>query len=355
VSQSSHNNESGEAAAFDVVHARILRFFPDLVDELKGNLEYLLRKVGIVPEQFARSGHTATYRQVANLLELAALELECPDVGMRLAKLQNGRDMFGPLGHVMQSSRTFGEALEYVSTHNYAHSLAARVWLKRLPPGQSVFVGHDILLDGIPVKSQALEQILLVGHLSAIAMTGGHARVRRVHFRHQAVSPLKTYLRYFGCEARFGQSEDGVVYFGDDLARPIIDPDSQAFDKMVAYIDKKFTRRRPPLHAQVRGVIMRLLGTADCSNEVVAAELNLHLRTLHRRLRAEGTKFQQIKDEVRRDIMLYYLQQTDLEFSQISQRLGFAEQSVMSRRCNHWFCASPTQVRQQRRISPGTG
>jgi hypothetical protein len=33
---------------------------------------------------------------------------------------------------------------------------------------------------------------------------------------------------------------------------------------------------------------------------------------MHRRLNAEGTSFQQIKDEVRRDVMLYYLQQTKL-------------------------------------------
>ena len=80
-------------------------------------------------------------------------------------------------------------------------------------------------------------------------------------------------------------------------------------------------------------------------NREVAAELNLHPRTLHRRLAAEGTSFQKIKDEVRRDVMLYYLQQTRLDFTRISERLGFSEQSVMTRRCNRWFSASPTRVR----------
>ena len=60
------------------------------------------------------------------LMELAAAELDCPDFGMRLGKRQTGASMFGPLGLVMKNSRTFGDALEYVSKHTYAHSLAAR-------------------------------------------------------------------------------------------------------------------------------------------------------------------------------------------------------------------------------------
>jgi AraC-like DNA-binding protein len=324
---------------FDVVHARILRFFPELVEELGGDAPALLARAGIDAE--GRSG--ATYRQMIHLMELAAAELACPDFGMRLAELQGG-GMFGPLGLAMKNSRTFGDALEYVSKHTYAHSLAARIRLTRFPGG--AFSAHDILLEGVPVKSQLIEQIILVGHLSAMEITGGHARVRRVHFRHQPVSPPKTYRRYFGCEVRFGQQEDGVLFSSADLACPVVDPDSEAFEQVTAFIDSAFVRHLPPLHAQVRGVVMQYLGSERCTNDVVAAELNLHPRTLHRRLRAEGTSFQKIKDEVRRDVMLYYLRQTRLDFTRISERLGFAEQSVMTRCCRRWFGVSPTRVRQ---------
>lgn len=344
--ETSETGGAGTAGGFDVVHAPLLLRFPDLVAELGGDPDCLLRCVGIDPAELAAGRFSATYRQLANLLEFTAAELDCPDFGMRLGRRQRDSEEFGPLGTVMKSSRTFGDALDYVCSHNYVHSLAARVWLQRLPGERSVFVGHDILIDGLPNKSQVMEQILLVGHLTAKEMTGGRARGRRIHFRHQPVSPLIVYRRYFGCGVRFGQNEDGVVYTDKDLARPIIDPDQQAFEAMIAFIDRRFTERRPPMHAEVRGVIMRLLGTGECSNERVAQQLNIHLRTLHRRLRAEGTSFQQVKDEVRRDVMLYYLQQTDLEFARISEKLGFAEQSVMTRRCNRWFSASPTRIRQ---------
>lgn len=340
--------QPADAEVFDVVHARILRFFPDLVEQLGGDVMQLFAKAQIDTDNLARARSPATYRQLVHLIELAAAELGCPDFGLRLATLQSGR-MFGPLGLVMRNSRTFGEALDYVSKHTHAHSLAARIWLKRLPEEKALFSGHDILLERLPNKSQAMEQILLVGHLAAMEITGGQARVRRVHFRHQPVSPQKVYRRYFGCEVLFGQNEDGVVYSERDLAAPIIDPDSRVYALATAFIDAEFMGRRPPLSALVRGVIMQFLGTDDCSNERVAAELNLHPRTMHRRLKAELTSFQRIKDEVRRDLMRYYLQDTELDFAHISERLGFAEQSVMTRTCNRWFAAAPTQLRQRGR------
>jgi len=325
---------------FDVVHARILRFFSELVAELGGDGPALLRRAGIDAE----GQPEATYRQMVQLLELAAAELDCADFGMRLASRQSGSDVFGPLGLAMKNARTFGEALTFVSRHTYAHSLAARIRLTRLADGNT-FSAHDILLDGLPVKAQLIEQIILVGHLAAMEITGGHARVRRVHFRHQPISAPASYRRYFGCEVRFGQSEDGVLFSAADLACPVIDRDRAAFEEAAAFIDRAFPRRLPPLHARVRGIIMQYLGSDRCTNEQVAAELHVHPRTLHRRLRAEGTSFQKIKDEVRRDAMLYYLQQTRLDFTLVSERLGFAEQSVMTRSCNRWFAASPTCVR----------
>jgi len=338
-----------DAEGFDAVHARLLRFFPEQVAELGGDADGLLRAVGIEAADHPSRRPAATYRQMVALLELAAVELDCPDFGLRLGRRQTAANTFGPLGLVMRNSRTFGEALGYVRKHTYAHSLAARIWQRRLPAEGLVFSGHDILVDRIPVKSQVIEQILLVGHLGAMEMTGGYARVRRVHFRHQPVSSIKTYHRYFGCEVRFGQDADGVLFSEADLACPIIDPDFQAYDRVTAFIDRRFTRQHPPLHAQARGLVMQFLGSERCTNDHIAAELNLHPRTLHRRLKAEGTSFQQIKDEVRRDVMLYYLRQTNFEFARISEKLGFAEQSVMTRSCNRWFQASPTRVRAQGR------
>src|SRR5206468_166083 len=107
-------------------------------------------------------------------------------------------------------------------------------------------------------------------------------------------SAPKTYRRYFGCAVRFDQQEDGVVYAERDLLSPIVDADARAYERATAFIEARFPPKSPPMHAQVRGVILQLLGRDDCSNVTVAAKLNLHSRTLHRRLMAERTGFHEI-------------------------------------------------------------
>jgi AraC-like DNA-binding protein len=340
------------AAAEDIVHARVLRFFPELAAQLGGDGAALLRAAGIDPSASAADEFTATYRQMIDVLEHAAAVLNCPDFGMRLAALQGG-SIYGPLGLVMKTSRHFGEALDYVVKHNFAHSPAARIWLRRFAAGEMVFSGHDILVERAGTKSQLMEQLMLVGHLMAMEMTGGAVRARKVHFRHEPVSSRATYRRYFSCEVSFGQSEDGVFFSEQDLACPIIGADPDARTIAALFIDTEFARHRPALHAQVRGMVFQYLGTDDCTNDKIAAELNLHPRTLHRHLAGERTSFQKIKDEVRRDFMLYYIQKTNLDFCAISEKLGFAEQSVMSRYCARWFAAPPSALRAQRPENAG--
>ena len=330
---------------FELLHVDALRFFPQLVRQLGGDPEAMARQVGLDPAVLSRRSPSIGYRMVASLLELAARELERPDFGLRLAKLQGGGRVFGPMGVAMENSATFGEALEFVVEHIHAYSLAARMRLAPEPGRQRLFVPFDILLDGLTDKRQATEQALLLAHLNALQITGGQARVREVRFAHQPLSPLRTYREHFGCEARFDQPVEGVVFSELDLRCPIVDPDVQLYEMAASFIETRFTRVTPPMHARVRGLVLQYLGGEDCTNDRVAADLCLHPRTLHRRLKAEGKSFEGIKDEARRDVALRYLQHTDMPLTRIAERLGYAETSVLSRSCFRWFGAPPSRLR----------
>lgn len=337
------------AGVFDRVHPCILWSFSDLVAEQGGDPDAMLRRVDIDPA--ADGGNReVSYRQMVDLVALAAAELSCPDFGMHLAKTQAGL-IRTPLCQLVRNSRTLGEALENVVSHGYAHSLAAAIWLKRCASDETVMVGHDILITGSPDRRQAIEQILLIEYLTCREATGGLVRARRVEFRHQPVSPLACYRSYFGCEVLFGKPADAIVYGEQALSCPITTADPSAFRKNIAVIEASFDQREPPLRATVRGIIAHLLGSDGCTNGGVAAELAMHTRTLNRRLRQEGTSFQRIKNQVRRDLLVHYLEQTNFPVSEISERLGFAEQSAMTRFCRKWLADSPTG----RRVAAKTG
>lgn len=328
----------------DLVHADLLRFFPELVEALGGRLEAVLERSGVAAEALYGRDPLG-FRACLSLLEAAAGELGLPDFGLRLAARQGGGTVFGPIGVAMRNSATFGEALTYVAEHGYAHSLAARMRLIGEGPDLSCFVAYDLLLERGPSQRQAIEQMLLLAHLNAMESTGGRARVRQVRFRHQPMSPLRTYRRHFGCDVLFDQPQDGILFRAGDLAARIVDPDRQLYARITSFIDARFKGEAQSMRARVRALVLQFIESEDCSNERVAAELGLHPRTLHRRLAAEGSSFIRIKDEVRRDVTLRFLRETDLPLTLIAQRLGYAEQSVLTRSCERWFSAAPSQLR----------
>ncbi|WP_395335785.1 AraC family transcriptional regulator ligand-binding domain-containing protein [Novosphingobium sp. BL-8H] len=329
---------------FHVLRARLLRDFPALVRDLGGCPYAMLKDAGLTPDDCNREG-AASYEQWIWLMQRAAQDLSVVDFGMRLAVRQHGDGVYGKLGTAMRNSRTFGEATSHAVTHNSAHSLAARVWKEATASGRHVFLGHDVLVEAMPNRCQAIEQLLLLGHLGAMAITGGKVRAREIHFRHHNLAPIRTYRRYFGCAVRFCCTEDGIAFRSEDMACPILDPDAETLAQVIAQIRKTCTGLRPSVSALVRGMVMQRLWTSECGSEDVARLLAMHPRTLHRRLRDEGSSFQRIKDEVRCDYMLYYLERTDLELGTISHKLGFSEQSALSHFARNMMDASPRDLR----------
>ncbi|MEE2577675.1 helix-turn-helix domain-containing protein, partial [Pseudomonas aeruginosa] len=61
--------------------------------------------------------------------------------------------------------------------------------------------------------------------------------------------------------------------------------------------------------------------------ERVAQALHLSQRPLQRRLQEEGTSYQQLPDDTRRDMAEQYLQQPGLTLLEVPYLLGFADPS----------------------------
>lgn len=330
---------------FDVVHSDALRFFPELVRELGAQPDVLLSEVGIDPAASRNRSFRLEYRAFVELLALTAERLAVPDFGLQLAERQRGGKVIGPVGIVMKNSKTVGQALGYCAKHIHAYSLATRVRFVPDRGAHILFLALEILLDSVADTRQVVEHALSLANLNVIDITSGAARVRKVHFRHDPQMPLRTYRNHFGCDVLFGQETDGIVFTETDLLCEIANPDEQVYEMATSFIDSHFPQATPPIHARVRGLILRYLGTEDCTHERIASEMCMHPRTLQRRLRAEGVSFEEIKDEVRREVALRYLRQPDIPLTHVAEKLGYAEASVLSRSCYRWFEASPLQIR----------
>ena len=330
-----------------MVRTDALRNFQDLVASLGGDSAVLLRKSHIKPSILANRNGVIPYRTMVQLLERASAELECPDFGMRLAAVQAAQGatkILGPLDVAMRNSPTLGEAFRYCADHVHAYSTATQICFETLPD-ELVFMRFEILLERLSHQRQAVEHALALTQHAIFGISGGQARARQVWFTHEPSLPSSTYRANFNAAVRFGQSVNGLFFNKQDLEIPVPDTDPQLYEIATSFIDDRFPTASMTLSARVRSIIARLLPKGSCTHDRVASALGLHPRTLQRRLREEGESFETIKDSVRRDVALRYLQQPGMTLVRLTHILGYSETSVLSRSCHRWFSASPRQLR----------
>lgn len=79
--------------------------------------------------------------------------------------------------------------------------------------------------------------------------------------------------------------------------------------------------------------------------EEVAAELHLAPATLRRRLLAEGSSYQAIKDSLRRDAAIHQLSHSQDSVAEIGLRLGFQDASAFHRAFKKWLGVQPGEYR----------
>ncbi len=99
-----------------MVQAQSLRGYRELVSDLGGNPTRLLRKAGVDPSTLNQLTAFIGFDILADLLELSATELACPDFGLRLAERQD-IGILDTLAVAIRYSATVGEAAQCASKY----------------------------------------------------------------------------------------------------------------------------------------------------------------------------------------------------------------------------------------------
>lgn len=98
---------------------------------------------------------------------------------------------------------------------------------------------------------------------------------------------------------------------------------------------------------QVKRRIQILLGSGDMSEERVAVPMNISPRHLRRKLSQEGTSYEQLVDEVRRESAIRMISEGQLSLTSIAYELGFLDPSSFTRAFRRWTDMSPTAFKRQ--------
>ena len=328
-----------------MVRAASLRGLPLLVDTLGGDGAGLLARFGVPAPALDSDEAVIPAAAAAQVLETAAAEFGCPDLGLRLAGQQNAT-VLGPLALAIENSPTFGAALETANRFLFVHSPALTVSQIPDPSGRPGVVG--LLYRGTeaePLPPQVVDLGLGLFHRIIVLLHGGPYGLRSVHLPHAPLAPVGSYTTFFGADVRFGRPDAVLRVPGGLATMPVPGGNQVLRDIAVDYLTSHFPAPGRSVADRVHLLLTQALGTSPVEVAAIARRLRTHPRTLQRRLAAEHTTFETILDDVRRATAARLITQTDLPFTQVTAMVGLAEQSALSRAARRWFGVSPRELR----------
>jgi len=313
-----------------------------VVGELGGDIDWLLQEVGLPLDLLANPEQLISYAKFERVLELGARHVNCDDFGLRIAQHQD-LSMLGAVGLLMETCRSFDEAVKLAQTYICTHVLG-EYWKIDHYEQHSVITRYQFAHSS-PQACQLKELSLAVCFRLLRSLCGPDFKAEFVHFTHQPISNEKSYVSYFGLKVRFNQEQNQIGFSNKFLNQKIAryDDDTRAY--LLRELNRKLERDRHDLVRQVRTLILQTLGSEEHTIATVATFLGLHPRTLQRRLKQEGTSFKHLLMETRTNTASWLLQASTMDITLMSQMLGYSDVSAFSRAFSRATGSSPRQWR----------
>ncbi len=263
-----------------------------------------------------------------------------PGINLGLVALKHsGPGTLGVLGYAIAHCPRLRDALGLFIRHQGLVTDAAR-W--RLVGGRLHVGAHPALAAlGHPIEHMIGLWVVLGRHLTGQAWVP-----RAVHFTHAPLGDPAEHAALFGVAPRF-EADETLLDLGDALDLPVLGARVDLQPGLVALLEARtpegdgIGETALAVESTLRDLLPR--GVAD--KDAVARSLGVSARTLARRLKAEGTTFQQALDDVRAQLARYWLAEGSLAIYEVAFMLGYSETSAFHRAFRRWTGEAPAAWR----------
>jgi AraC-like DNA-binding protein len=187
-------------------------------------------------------------------------------------------------------------------------------------------------------------------------LCGRPLELKRVDFTGDVPERLEKYEALFGCPLYFNQPHDLLYFDSACLSWPVVHTEHSLREFLrTAPYQLLMMENRPDadnLSAQVKAMIGHDFSEGFPGFETISSALNVSAPTLRRRLKREGTTFQQLKDDARCEAAKLCLDRPDLSINEVALQMGFTDPSAFHRSFKKWTGLTPGQFRATRRRKP---
>jgi AraC-like DNA-binding protein len=272
------------------------------------------------------------------LLEAAVRSSGESGIGLRLAE-QVRPETYEVFGCLLAASATLGEAV--LRATRLISLATSNVRLSFHHAGDRASLNVEPLYPEL-IHREAVEFMLGASHVLARRITGLELAPLEVQFAHAAPPDTSHHERLFAAPLRFRCASNALVFDGSLLDVPVRSHDS-SLSAALQHQAEQLILREPAVGfaAEVRAALAKELRGGEPTAARLAAALDVHPKTLARRLRNEGTTFRHLLDELRLQLAESYLRQPNLSVDEVAFLLGYSERSAFHRAFRRWTGRAP--------------
>ena len=307
------------------------------------DIKSLLQRSGILEDVLHEPKARVTAKQYATLIQNIWLEMqdEYMGLGKEVSPLGSFAMMCHAVIHCPTLEKAFRRAYRFYGLFLHLPEITLEV------DGEYATIKVDESKLNDP-DHFLIESILVIWHRFGSWLIGRRIRLMDAHFKFSPPVNHHEYQSIFYCDIHFNSDFTGIRFPIKFLQAKLTQNETTL---------KQFLKQSPAdllarpdegnsLVAQIRAIIGSDLSTELPNFEYVAQELHTSAQTLRRRLKEEGLTYQELKDQLRRDSALYYLERGDLSIQEVAEKLGFSEPSTFHRAFKKWTNMTPGAYRQ---------
>jgi len=342
--------DSGGETSLDATHLRPSihpTYARLLVAELKrrgfGEND-ILEGTRLAPAQLLQEDRFLSFEQFRRLA-LRGMELSGePWLGLDVGR-STQISSHGPLGYAMVASADLGQVLGVVERYSSLRLQVAGFSVER-GDGRVRLRIEDVLGWGDLDEYISLH---IVGAICLLLETvsGMLLPATRVAFTYPAPDWAGEYAtRLRGVTLEFDAPVRLIDMPESFVAAPCITADAGAFRQALRLCERVEAQHQSDGDVAQK-VLDRLLDREGDYPSLgdMAKAVHMSERTLNRKLKAQGTSYQMLLDDVRQELAVWYLRQTEMTVEAIAERLGYRDTSNFSRTCKRWFGVTPRGIR----------
>ncbi len=317
---------------------------PATLHKLGYQPEPILQKAGFELDQFVNPDTELPYVKSSMLLASCVEATGCDHLGFLLG-VQADPAILGIPGFMLKVAPDVKTALNCLSQNLDLHDQGGVVTLDTA--NDSSMFGFKIILPDVQASEQIYDLSMVIANSIMRTICGSNWKPKKVLISRPRPQRAADYERHFHAPVEFSADQSAVVFSTYWLNQKSPNSDPLLFNHLEKQAAEFHQHMAVNLIDKLHQFIGRSLADQTCSIQTAALSLNIHHRTLERRLHDFGTTFSQERDKFRYYLAQEFLSSSKMTNKQIALMLGYSDATVFNRSFKRWSGTTPVRWRTQ--------